>query len=116
MTNSNEVESEPLCDSSAAISSFTFLNFLAASISLAGVLASNTNSNNNNNNNNNNDNNNNDNNINIGRLGNGVFRECVRTLATGNKVKCHLHSTLYFMQPGIETQPCNQRLQPGCKS
>ena len=68
----SEVESEPLCDSSGAISTFTFLNFLAASVSLAGNLGSNTNSNNNNNNDNNNDNNNNDNNINIGNNNNNV--------------------------------------------
>ena len=68
----SEVESEPLCDSSGAISTFTFLNFVAASVSLAGILASNSNSNNNNNNNNNNDNNNNDNNINIGNNNNNV--------------------------------------------
>ena len=68
----SEVESEPLCESSGAISAFTFLNFLAASVSLAGNLGSNTNSNNNNNNNNNNDNNNNDNNVNIGNNNNNV--------------------------------------------
>ena len=68
----SEVESEPLCDSSGSISAFTFLNFVAASVSLAGLLASNTNSNNNNNNQNNNDNNNNDNNINIGNNNNNV--------------------------------------------
>ena len=68
----SEVESEPACESSGAISIFTFLNFLASSISLAGNLGSNTNSNNNNNNNNNNDNNNNDNNINIGNNNNNA--------------------------------------------
>ena len=68
----SEVESEPLCDSSGSISSFTFLNFLAASVSLAGNLGSNSNSNNNNNNDNNNDNNNNDNNVNIGNNNNNV--------------------------------------------
>ena len=50
----SELEAEPLCDSSPSISTFTFLNFLAASVSLAGLLGSNTNSNNNNNNQNNN--------------------------------------------------------------
>jgi hypothetical protein len=54
------------------VSTFTFLNFLAASLSLAGTLASNTNSNNNNNNNNNNENNNNDININIGNNNNNA--------------------------------------------
>ena len=67
-----EVEAEPVCDSSGAISTFTFLNFIAASISMAGILGSNSNSNNNNNNNNNNDNNNNDNNINIGNNNNNA--------------------------------------------
>ena len=50
----SELEAEPLCDSSPSISTFTFLNFLAASVSLAALLGSNTNSNNNNNNQNNN--------------------------------------------------------------
>ena len=68
----NEVESESPCESSGAISTFTFLNFIASSISMAGNLGSNTNSNNNNNNNNNNDNNNNDNNINIGNNNNNA--------------------------------------------
>ena len=51
--------SEPVCDGGGAISTFTYLNFLVSSISLAGLLMSNNNDNNNNNNNNNNDNNNN---------------------------------------------------------
>ena len=42
------------CPASGGISAFTFLNFLAASVSLAALLGSNTNSNNNNNNQNNN--------------------------------------------------------------
>ena len=50
----SEVEAEPLCDSQGSISTFTFLNFLASSVSLAALLGSNSNSNNNNNNNNNN--------------------------------------------------------------
>lgn len=50
----NKVESDPLCDSSGSISTFTFLNFLASSVSLAALLGSNSNSNNNNNNQNNN--------------------------------------------------------------
>ena len=45
---------------------------MAASLSLAGTLASNTNSNNNNNNNNNNENNNNDINVNIGNNNNNA--------------------------------------------
>jgi hypothetical protein len=45
---------------------------LAASLSLAGTISSNTNSNNNNNNNNNNDNNNNDINVNIGNNNNNA--------------------------------------------
>ena len=68
----SEVESEPACESSGAISTFTFLNFVASSISLAGNLGSNSNSNNNNNNNNDNNNNNNDNNINIGNNNNNA--------------------------------------------
>ena len=50
----NEDESDPICDSSGSISTFTFLNFLASSVSLAALLGSNSNSNNNNNNQNNN--------------------------------------------------------------
>ena len=50
----SEAESDPLCDSSGSISTFTFLNFLASSVSLAALLGSNSNSNNNNNNQNNN--------------------------------------------------------------
>ena len=68
----SELEAEPLCDSQGSISTFTFLNFLASSVSLAALLGSNTNSNNNNNNNNNNQNNKNDNNINIGNNNNNV--------------------------------------------
>lgn len=68
----SEVEGEPACDTGGAVSTFTFLNFLASSLSLAANLGSNSNSNNNNNNDNNNDNNNNDNNINIGNNNNNV--------------------------------------------
>ena len=68
----SEVEAEPACEASGAINTFTFLNFLASSLSLAGNLASNSNSNNNNNNNNDNNNNNNDNNINIGNNNNNA--------------------------------------------
>merc|ERR1719264_2265547 len=48
----SEVEGESACDTGGAISTFTFLNFLASSLSLAANLGSNSNSNNNNNNDN----------------------------------------------------------------
>ena len=58
------------CNSGGAVSTFTFLNFLAASLTLTATVSNNNNNNNNNNNDNNNNNNNN--NINIGNNNNNA--------------------------------------------